>query len=547
MRISSQMTRRRMLRIAGGLGVSAAGVAALAACGESEPQVITKEVPVETTIIKEIPVETVVTRTEIKEVPVDRIVTQEKIVTKEIQVEVPVEKVVTQVVEVEVEKIVEKTVIKEVMMEAKPMLAPVRLEFSTDWGSGVRAATHKYMAEQYNKVNPHVTVDILIISGSGGSTAVGYAGILTNLLVAGSGPELMSELWWNADLYNLDLEPHMQRAGLTKDDFWWHDGYLVDKDGVIRGVPYGVYVGAMMANLSLVEQFGVTIPDKDYEFDELRDLAAQMSDPEAGIWGLERQTGAWNQGWAERLSSEGAAWYDSASETSTASIATQPGGNSVEAFADWWGLAWEDGVAPNTDQVQATLESPANTSGSSNLFATGLIGMSGFGYNSGGGIKNRIGDRFDFHVFWPHKSPYSGLRGYHNETNNIVVNRAAETRGVAEEAAGLAMFWHGDIMAPYLAEFQPVVPAAKSIWNSPFITEFASGTDNFPALAAEAEAVGQFRENWIRGTHAHPNWLEWWRLVLGKLGDRALVGGENPYQMMEELDAEGTEALRREI
>ena len=312
-------------------------------------------------------------------------------------------------------------------------------------------------------------------------------------------------------------------------------------------MPYGVYVGAMMANLSLVEQFGVTIPGKDYEFDEFRELAAQMSDPEAGIWGLERQTGAWNQGWAERFSSEGAAWYDSASETSTASIATQPGGNSVEAFADWWGLAWEDGVAPNTDQVQATLESPANTSGSSNLFASGLIGMSGFGYNSGGGIKNNIGGRFDFHVFWPYKSPYSGLRGYHNETNNIVVNRAAETRGVAEEAAGLAMFWHGDVMAPYLAEFQPVVPAAKSIWNSPFITEFASGTDNFPELAAEAEAVGQFRENWIRGTNAHPNWLEWWRLVLAKLGDRALVGGENPYQMMEELEAEGTEALRREI
>ncbi len=545
MGISSNMTRRRMLRIAGGLSVGAAGVAALAACGETAPTVITKEVAVETTVIKEVPVETIVTRTEVKEVPVDRIVTQEKIVTKEVQVPVEVEKIVTQVVEVE--KIVEKTVIKEVMVEAEPMRPPVRLEFSTDWGSGVRKATHEYMAEQYNKVNPHVTVDILIISGSGGSTAVGYAGILTNLLVAGSGPELMSELWWNADLYNLDLEPHMQRAGLTKDDFWWHDGYLVDKDGVIRGVPYGVYVGAMMANLSLVEQFGVTIPGKDYEFVEFRELSAQMSDPEAGIWGLERQTGAWNQGWAERFSSEGAAWYDSASETSTASIATQPGGNSVEAFADWWRLAWEDGVAPNTDQVQATLESPANTSGSSNLFASGLIGMSGFGYNSGGGTKNNIGGRFDFHVFWPYKSPYSGLRGYHNETNNIVVNRAAETRGVAEEAAGLAMFWHGDVMAPYLAEFQPVVPAAKSIWNSPFITEFASGTDNFPDLAAEAEAVGQFRENWIRGTNAHPNWLEWWRLVLAKLGDRALVGGENPYQMMDELEAEGTEALRREI
>ena len=169
------------------------------------------------------------------------------------------------------------------------------------------------------------------------------------------------------------------------------------------------------------------------------------------------------------------------------------------------------------------------------------------GTTRAGGIKNRIGGRFDFHVFWPYQSPYSGLRGYHNETNNIVVNRAAEERGNAEEAAGLAFFWHGDIMAPYLAEFQPVVPAVKNIWNSPFITEFASGTDNFPDLAAEAEAVGQFRENWVRGTHSHPNWLEWFRLSRAKLTDRALVGGESPYQMMEELDAEGTEALRREI
>ena len=62
MGISSNMTRRRMLRIAGGLSVGAAGVAALAACGETAPTVITKEVPVETTVIKEVPVETIVTK-----------------------------------------------------------------------------------------------------------------------------------------------------------------------------------------------------------------------------------------------------------------------------------------------------------------------------------------------------------------------------------------------------------------------------------------------------------------------------------------------------
>ncbi len=104
------MSRRRALRaglagLAGGVGA-----AALAACGETEPQVITKEVPVEKTVIKEVPVERIVRETEIKEVPVERVVTQEKIVTQ--RVEVPVERVVTRTVEVEkiVERVVEKIV-----------------------------------------------------------------------------------------------------------------------------------------------------------------------------------------------------------------------------------------------------------------------------------------------------------------------------------------------------------------------------------------------------------------------------------------------------
>ena len=44
---NSHMTRRRLLRVAGGLGISAVGVAALVACGEAEPKIVTKEVPVE--------------------------------------------------------------------------------------------------------------------------------------------------------------------------------------------------------------------------------------------------------------------------------------------------------------------------------------------------------------------------------------------------------------------------------------------------------------------------------------------------------------------
>lgn len=76
------MTRRNLLRVAGGSLLGVAGGAVLAACGETET--VTQEV------IKEVPVETVVTREVIKEVPVQTVVTQEVIR------EVPVEKVVVQ-------------------------------------------------------------------------------------------------------------------------------------------------------------------------------------------------------------------------------------------------------------------------------------------------------------------------------------------------------------------------------------------------------------------------------------------------------------------
>ncbi|MCY3748865.1 MAG: ABC transporter substrate-binding protein [Chloroflexi bacterium] len=110
------VSRRAVIRtglagLAGGVGA-----AALAACGET--QVVTKEVPVEKTVVKEVPVEKIVRETEVKEVPVERIVTQEveKLVTRTVEVkqvvEVPVEVEVEKVVEVEkiVERVVEKIV-----------------------------------------------------------------------------------------------------------------------------------------------------------------------------------------------------------------------------------------------------------------------------------------------------------------------------------------------------------------------------------------------------------------------------------------------------
>ncbi len=143
------MTRRQLLRIAGGLGVSAAGVAALAACGEAEPQIITKEVPVEK----------IVRETEVREVPVERTVTQEKVVTQ--QVEVPVERVVTQIVERET--VVEKVVTREVqvMVEAQPEQRTVKIEFATDHTSAPRGKAMSWAIERFAVERPDIKIKFI--------------------------------------------------------------------------------------------------------------------------------------------------------------------------------------------------------------------------------------------------------------------------------------------------------------------------------------------------------------------------------------------------
>ena len=116
--MNGSITRRRIMAA---LGVGSVGVTAqvLAACGESTPTVVTKEVPVEKTVIKEVPVEKIVEKVVIKEVP--------------------------KVVEVV------KEVVKEVVVEAAPAAAattPIR--FMNYWAAGTRWETMKAGLEEFD-------------------------------------------------------------------------------------------------------------------------------------------------------------------------------------------------------------------------------------------------------------------------------------------------------------------------------------------------------------------------------------------------------------
>ena len=127
------ISRRHMLRGAAVGASGVAGLAALAACGETQvvtvEKIVEREVPVERVVEKEVPVERVVERVVQKEVPVDRIV--------------------------------EKVVTREVMVEAMPAARTVKVEHATDHTSGPRGAAMSWAIERFALQRPDIKVKFI--------------------------------------------------------------------------------------------------------------------------------------------------------------------------------------------------------------------------------------------------------------------------------------------------------------------------------------------------------------------------------------------------
>ena len=280
----ASITRRVILRAGGG----AASAIMLAACGET--QVVTREVPVETTVVKEVPIEKIVTKTEIKEVPVDRIVTkteikevpvervvtQEKIVTKQ----VPIERVVTQIRTVEKIVEVERNPRALTIADTAPQLKSVNLRWGSDWVSGSRGEVMKATMAEFAKQHPQVTV----VQEPGAKAN----DKLTVMLLAGTAPHMQhfdgQMLITFSDRF-FDLTPLVERDGIDLSQFVRLNRPL-NARGEVDGMPFqsGVTAGAL--NASMFAAAGVALPEEGWTFDDLLEKSQQLTDAEAGVWGI---------------------------------------------------------------------------------------------------------------------------------------------------------------------------------------------------------------------------------------------------------------------
>ncbi len=278
------MSRRHVLR---GAAVGAAGVtgaAVLAACGEAEaPQIITQEVPVEKTVIKEVPVERIVRETEIKEVPVERIVTQEKIVTQ--RVEVPVERVVT------------RTVTVEKIVEAAPQTRTVKIEHATDHSSGPRGAAMQWAIEQFAVQRPDIKVKFIpqdhIYYEKIAIEAVAGTLSETNLLNGVSFQQFAGAGIW------LEIDDILaKKAEYDPENYYFQpDIYSDNRDqsfpydstrlqGPLYGLPYQGAIGGMAYNVTMFDAAGANHPEEGWRYSDLLEEMRKLRDPEAGVYGI---------------------------------------------------------------------------------------------------------------------------------------------------------------------------------------------------------------------------------------------------------------------
>ena len=287
------ISRRHMLRGAAAGATGLAGVAALAACGET--QVVTKEVPVETTVIKEVPVEKIVRETEVREVPVEKIVTQQvdRIVTQTVEVEKVVERVVTETVEVE--KVVEKVI--EVMVERPPETRTVKIEHATDHTSGPRGAAMQWAIERFAVERPDIKVKFIpqdhIYYEKIAVEAVAGTLSESNLLNGVSFQQFQGAgVWLNID------DILAKKDGYDPANYWYQPDIYSDNmdqsypydstrlQGPLYGMPYQGAIGGLAYNVTLFEAAGANQPSEGMRYSDLLEEMLKLRDPENDVFGI---------------------------------------------------------------------------------------------------------------------------------------------------------------------------------------------------------------------------------------------------------------------
>ena len=487
------MSRRRMLKAGSALGLSVAGAASLAACGE------TKVVTVEKVVEKEVPVE--------------------KIVEKE----VPVEKIV--------EKVVEKEVA--VIQQAAPTRVTAVIRFAHDHTSGLRGKHMSWSLEKFAEARPDIAVKFEpqnnMFQDSFGIQLAGGTQAELALLDGG-----FFHQWADKGAF-VQINDTLRKAeGYdAKNHCMWPDQCTINfqntspmpfNEGLAGpqfGMPYQAGLNGMYYNFTLFEEAGVPQPTAGkwgIETDFL-DAMKKLTDADKGQYGFRSSSAMWAfwAGWMRALSTTGTNTYYNADATKMTIF--DDGGHKGHDFVV--NAIWKD-------KISNKLEDSKMLSGEfRDPFSAGKVAVANGG--SAGNYVVRIAGRFD----WGFGLQPEGPRGespIHTSEQPHLITNAAEGNGTVEQAVDMLVFFAGPVVQDRAAIDRGFIPVHKDVLNSP--TMDAAPPQGHSHLAT----ILTTKDDHSHWQSAHPSWWEWfdgWR----KGTDKSFLGEVTPEEGRKALTA----------
>ena len=532
------VSRRSVLRLAGALGLGAGGAATLAACGE--PQIIEKIVTQTVEKVVTIPVEKIVT------VPVERIVEKtitvpvEKIVEKVVTVEVErvVEKIVTveveRIVEVPVEKIVEKEV-PVAAAEPTPVRENVEIRFVTDHTSGPRGSAMQWGLNRLAELRP----DIFVLL----EPTESYFDTMTKHLVEGTAPHvaLLSQadfLYFHEVGAFLEITDLLAQMGVVKEDYYFvPDCYTVNgidhsfpqprlMDGPQFGMPFQIAISGFVANMSLAEDAGITLPDSEdsWTWDDWTEWDARITNSDTDAFGTWARDDYEFQ-YMPQMYSNGL--KKPFNDGLTKTMFDFP--EALEAWSYLIDKIFEHTTAPPFDRVEELSGEYGNP------FGAGRIGIwpSGRVYSTGYAIP-RIADRFQWTLLPSPVAARGGPPAHSWSEQPNLVTLSAERDGLEEQSTALAVFLAGEEYQGRVGVERGHMPVHKAAIGAP--ESVAPPPEGMKWLKVYADRPDN------RSLFPFDSWREWW-LQHREIGRTGWLGEQSPAQALEACQTWGVEHL----
>ena len=496
MKSDRRMTRRRVLGLAGGLGLGVAGAVALAGCGGTQA-------------VEEIVPQTVL-----------------KVVTKEVKrpTEVPAEKTK-----------------QENVRTARPLPRPLRwpgdltVRFMTDHTHGPRGAAMLWGLKRFEDWQPDITVRFEPQSYPWEKVDVMFdAGTEPHLILS----EQSSFLPLHQDEHLTEISRLLTKFGVIEEDYYYvPDSYTYNNvdhsvpqrqlmDGPQYGMPFQMMMSGFVANASLAENAGVQLPasENSWTWDDWIEWDAVMTDPETGTFGTWARDDYQFQYMPQMYSTGLKKPFD---DELTKTMFDQP-----QALRAWEYLISKIHVhktAPPLDRIKEVAGEYGNP------FVAGNIGLwpSGRVYSTGFSIP-RIKDRFEWTLLPAVRAPGGGPAVHSWSDQGHLVTRAASLDYVVEAATALAVFLASEAYQRQVGIERGHMPVHKAAIGAP--ESLAPPPQGMKWLKYYADRPDN------RSLFPFNTWREWYD-GHRELARKGWTGEQTPAEALEACQAWGVEHL----